>query len=388
MLFASLNHLPYQEAWRRQLEMLLDANGAGIFGIDNAGCCIFINRAGAHMLGYEPDQVVGHNMHNLVHHSHEDRHNYPEPTCAIYRAFQKGEGVRVEGEVFWRRDGSCFPVEYTSYPIHQDDRIIGAVVTYSDITERRAATRALQEAHDDLERRVARRTHALAEANSQLHQSHGTLQRLSAHLNTVREEERAHIARDIHDDLGASMAALQMNLNWLSNRLQDQPDLNRRVQDMLALTNQSLESVRRIITDLRPGVLDHLGLWAALEWLLRETERRTGLTCKLLCDEEAAAMRLGKAAEIALYRILQEALTNTVKHAQAQSVEVFVRRHGGHIEVELIDDGCGMRLPASPTSFGLLGMQERARALGAELTFSSYPQQGTSVLLRIPESSR
>lgn len=364
--------------------MLLESTGEGIYGIDLRGRCIFINGAGAGMLGYTPDEVLGRNMHYLIHHSHADAQLMPVHDCRIFKAFQQGQGVRVEDEVLWRRDGSSFPAEYASYPIQDGDKVVGAVVTFNDITERKRTEAALQVAHIELERRVIERTAELSSAHRQLSQAHDNLRRLSAHMNSVREEERAHIARDIHDDLGASLTAIQLELNWLQSRTAGDEAMRQHIDAALAIGKDAIEAVRRILNDLRPGVLDHLGLWAALECLLDETQARTGLVCSMKCPPEVERCRLGRDAEIAIYRIAQEVITNVQRHAAASRLTMAVRAENRDLVLDLADDGRGMRLPATSTSFGLLGMRERARAIGGELVVDSSPGQGTRVRLRLP----
>ncbi len=368
--------------------MLLESAGEGIYGIDQRGRCIFINRAGADLIGFEPDEVLGRNMHYLIHHAHSDGRNYDVHECPIFRAFQEGKGVRVESEVLWRRDGSAFAAEYTSYPIRDAGQIVGAVVTFADITERKHAEAVLKANQIELERRVSERTAALQDANARLQQSHSALQRLSAHLQQVREDERTHIAREVHDELGASLTALQFDLNWLRPRLAGEPALEGKLDDMMSVTQQALGAVRRILTDLRPGVLDHLGLWAAIEWQLQEMQSRRGLRCTLVLNNADTDRRLGRSAEIAVYRIVQEVLTNVARHAEASEVTVEVTGRASAIELSIRDNGRGMRVPAQPSSFGLLGMYERARALGGELQIDSAPGEGTTVKLRVPESTR
>ena len=386
-MFSDLHQLSHHHAWRRQLELLLESAGEGIYGIDLRGRCIFINQAGAQMIGFSPDEVLGRNMHYLMHHSHADSRLMPVHDCRIFRAFQQGEGVRVDDEVLWRRDGTAFDAEYASYPIREGDKVVGAVVTFNDISRRKQAERALeqnhQQAHVELERRVAQRTADLSSANEELRQSHVALQRLSSHLNSVREEERRSVARDIHDELGASLTALQLELNWLQRRLGDEPVLVDKLDAMVDMTQTAMGAVRRILTDLRPGVLDHLGLWAALEWLLQDFQTRTGVLCRYDCAAALERYRLGRDAEVAVYRIAQEVLTNVSRHAAAQRVELLVCSDARDLLIELRDDGRGMQVPAQASSFGLLGMQERARALGGTLHIDSSPGAGTSVALRL-----
>lgn len=384
-MFADLHQLSHHHAWRRQLEMLLESTGEGIYGIDLRGRCIFINSAGAALLGYSPDEVLGRNMHYLIHHSHADSALMPVHDCRIFRAFQEGRGVRVDDEVLWRREGTSFPAEYASYPIRDNehgDSILGAVVTFSDISERKHTEAVLQAAHAELEQRVAERTAELQAASEDLRQSHQALQRLSAHLNVVREEERRHIARDIHDELGASLTALQLEMNWLRGRL-PAPALQDKIDAMLEIAGNAMGAVRRILTDLRPGVLDHLGLWAALEALLTDFQQRSGLRCHYDCAPHIEQCRLGREAEIALYRIVQEVLTNISRHAQASSITLYADARGCDLLLSVHDNGRGMHVPAQPTSFGLLGMHERARALGGQLEIDSAPGAGTTVRLSL-----
>ena len=354
--------------------MLLESMGQGIYGVDLNGRCIFINPAGAALLGYLPDEIFGRNMHYLIHHSHANHALMPVHECRIFKAFREGQGCQVDDEVLWRQNGSPFPAEYASYPIHDGPTVVGAVVTFSDISERKRAQLALQTAHLELEQRVAERT-------SELRVTHDALRRLSTHLNSIREEERAHIARDIHDEFGASLTALQLDLNWLRQRLGDAATFTAHIDRMLEVAGTAMGSVRRILNDLRPGVLDHLGLWAALECLLQDLQERTKLHCTFVCTPEIERCRLGREAEIAIFRIVQEALTNVQRHAQAGSVRLEAQSEEGNLLLLVADDGKGMRVPAQPTSFGLLGMRERALALGGRLEIISTRGQGTTVKL-------
>jgi PAS domain S-box-containing protein len=193
-----------------------------MFGIDLDGHCTFINRAGARMLGFEPAEVLGCNMHELTHHSHADGSHYPDTDCPIFNAFRQGLPCRIDTEVFWRRDRSAFAVEYSSHPILDGGQVRGAVITFVDITERKRAADALKEANgalhrakDELELRVAERTRELSAALGQLRE-------LAAYSEGVREEERTRIAREVHDELGSLLVALKMDVNWLDKRLGEQ----------------------------------------------------------------------------------------------------------------------------------------------------------------------
>jgi len=299
--------------WRDKLTLLLESTGDGIFGIDLAGCCIFINRAGAAMLGYSAEQAIGRNMHELIHHTHRDGAHYHEPDCPIFRAFRHGEPCRVDCEVFWRADGRPFDVEYSSYPILDGGAVTGAVITFLDITERRRAEDLLRRARDELESRVADRTAELSAALTRLRE-------LSAHTHGVREEERTRIAREIHDELGSLLVALKFDVNWMRRRLGDREDLARKCDSMARSIEGAVENVGRIITDLRPSILDHQGLLAALEWQIQEFREATELECESRINIASGVAPPQGAPAIAVFRIFQEMLSNVARHARCLRV--------------------------------------------------------------------
>lgn len=377
-MFKHLSNLSHHAAWRRQLELLLDSTGEGIYGIDLRGRCVFINKAGAEMLGYSPDEVLGRNMHYLMHHSYVNKDLMPVCDCQIFKAFQNNKGCRVDNEVLWRRDGSFFHAEYASYPIFESQDVVGAVVTFNDISERVEAQNIRLAAQVELERRVQERT-------AQLQKAHDRMRRLSAHLTTVREEERTRIAREMHDDLGAKLTAFDLELKALSYRCADDASLSTRIESMLELAQGAMDSLRRILSDLRPGVLDHLGLWAAVEHLLGEFTQRTSIACTLDLEPYLEHVRLSKNTETALYRILQEALTNVSKHSGASAVNVLVQTEEQAVIFEVKDNGRGMAVRNHHAGFGLMGIEERAWDIGARCSIDSKLGQGVCIRLRLPE---
>lgn len=373
-------------AWSAQLQLLLESTGEGIYGIDMAGCCTFVNRAAAQMIGLPADQVLGRNMHNLIHHRHADGRHYPEADCPIFAAFRRGDSCRIDREVLWRADGSAFAAEYSSYPIMDGGQVRGAVVTFVDITERRQAEEALREAHDRLEQRVTERT-------GELTQALGQLRELSAYLETVREQERTRIAREIHDELGSLLVALRMDVNWLAKRVEDRPPLRAKCEGMGASIDTAVDKVGRIIDDLRPSILDHQGLWAAMEWqaldFLAAAELGHDLKLHVAAGVSPPTGPEGERWAIAVFRIFQEMLSNVVRHAQASAVRVRLYVDGPpapvlHLEVQ--DDGIGASAASldHPRSYGVMGMRERAGHFGGEVELRSAPGQGTRVRLRMP----
>jgi len=211
------------------------------------------------------------------------------------------------------------------------------------------------------------------------------LRDLAGYLQDAREEERAEIAREIHDEFGQALSALNMDLSWLSKRLPaDQPHLAEKTSAMSDLIDSAIQTVRRVATELRPGLLDDLGLAAAMEWQAEEFAERTGIGCDLyLGDEEIV---LDRDLATAIFRIFQETLTNVARHAQATEVRVELEDKPGELVLIIRDNGKGITESqvSHPRSLGLMGMRERARSWGGEVAFQGVPGQGTTVTVRIP----
>lgn len=210
------------------------------------------------------------------------------------------------------------------------------------------------------------------------------LSQLNAHLQNIIEQERISIAREIHDDLGQTLSALKMDLGWLSKRLlADQAQLATKIIAMKSIIDQSVKSVKRICSDLRPGILDDLGLVAAVSWYLDAFQQRSGIPC--LLNIEPPEMQIEPETSTALYRILQEALTNVVRHANASHVAVSLTRIKETIVLEVADNGKGIGSTVSKNlSFGIIGMRERAYALNGEFTVSEQPAGGAIIRVEIP----
>jgi PAS domain S-box-containing protein len=363
----------------RRLQLLLESTGEGIFGIDMDGRCTFINRAAAQMLGWRTEMVLGRNMHALIHHSHGDGSAYPESDCPIFNAFRRGLPCRIDDEVLWRADGSAFFAEYSSYPIVEAGVVQGAVVTIVDISERKRAQDLLRRTNDELERRVAERTAQLRE--------------LANHLEAVREAERTRIAREIHDELGSLLVALKMDTQWLDKRLADRPQLQCKCHGMGQLIDTAVENVGRIITDLRPSILDHQGLWAALEWQAQEFIEASELQATLQVHVAAGVPPPEGGLAIAVFRIFQEMLSNVARHAQARSLRLAITVDdppGPVLYIDVRDDGVGASAErlGDPRSWGVIGMRERAAQFGGTVGIDSAPGQGTRVRLVMPLEER
>jgi signal transduction histidine kinase len=214
----------------------------------------------------------------------------------------------------------------------------------------------------------------------------GSLEQLRAltnHLQAVREEERTRIARQVHDDLGQALTALKLDLAWLNGRLRGARGLRHKVAGMLAHVDATIATVRAIATDLRPGVLDNLGLAAAIEWQAGDFQRRTGIVCAV--SGALPEMPLATGLRTACFRIFQEALTNIIRHANATRVAVRLAHSEGFLVLTVRDDGRGIsESEVNARSIGLIGMKERAAQVGGDVFFFGLPAQGTTVTMRLP----
>jgi signal transduction histidine kinase len=213
------------------------------------------------------------------------------------------------------------------------------------------------------------------------------LDRVLAHrIDAAREEERAGIARELHDELGQSLTALKLDLTWVARRLVELPGaapLVVKLEEAVELTDATLQHVRRISADLRPTVLEEVGLVSALIWHAGLFERRTGTTCSVLSSFDDGSIDRELATTV--FRIFQEALTNVARHAQARRVEVRLGEGDGFLELEVLDDGRGLETQGQRQgSNGIRGMSERAARLGGTITVSDAHPRGTMVSLRLP----
>lgn len=245
--------------------------------------------------------------------------------------------------------------------------------------------RSTQELHDVI-RQLEHEINERRRAEQALHKSQELLHQLVAYQERVKEDERKRIAREIHDELGQNLMALRIDVSVLQARIAEStPALNERIRIALKHIDTSIKAVRIIINNLRPSVLD-LGLHAAIEWQVNEFERRTGIACSLKMDEEQSGFNLDDNRATALFRILQESLTNVARHAQASQVDIDVGRQEDRFCMTISDNGVGLYpgCRRKPNSFGLLGIGERVSTLGGELKVESDEGQGTVVRVTIP----
>lgn len=211
------------------------------------------------------------------------------------------------------------------------------------------------------------------------------LRNLALHIQSIREEERKTIAREIHDELGQVLTVLKIQISLLSKKLRDdQKELKDKIATVSAVIDDTVESVQRISSKLRPDILDELGLAAAIEWQAQEFSKNTGIVCD--CYLMSEDINLDHDAATAVFRIYQEALTNVARHANAGKILIKLSPTLNHIVLEITDNGKGITQNqiVNPKSFGLLGMKERALLFGGKVIIKSTMKRGTTVLVEIP----
>lgn len=236
---------------------------------------------------------------------------------------------------------------------------------------------------------VARDISVIKAGEAVLRESEQRLRELSAHMENVREEERKKIAREVHDELGQALTVLRMDVSLLRLNFGGQSaQLMERIVSMKEVVDRTIHIVRHVTSALRPAALD-LGLTAALEWLVEDVRRHADIDCALRTNEDYEVV-LDDGQATALFRIVQESLTNVLKHAQASAVEIALDVEDGQIRLEVFDNGAGFSPAAARRvgAFGLMGMRERALMLGGEVDIRSAPGEGTSVRVRLPLSHR
>ncbi|MCH8011565.1 MAG: PAS domain S-box protein [Candidatus Marinimicrobia bacterium] len=379
------------KASQEYLRNLIDCSLDMIIAVDRNRRITEFNRAAEETFGYRREDVLGKHANILYADSQVGLE-------AHKTAVEQGQSVQ---EILnKRKNGKVFPsLLCASVLLDSQGRRVGVMGISRDITEKKQAEEALQKAHDELEDKVKERTAELEQSNmelkgeitlrkhaeEQLKKSHDQLRRHSARLQTVKEEERENLARELHDEMGHSLTALKIDLVSLLNDplIKSKPQADD-LQSMISLTDDSLQTVKRIATELRPGVLDQLGIGAAIEWQLKEFQSRTQIKCEVRLPEER--LGLGKDKDIILFRILQEALTNVARHAQATNIVITLQKDKQSISMTVQDDGRGIEESevVGMRSLGLLGMRERSHLVGGKLTITGEQGKGTTISVSVP----
>jgi len=311
---------------------------------------LIANQAFLNYRGMRDDQVVGHTVAEIIGRETFETIVKPKVDESFQGKVVKYEMVYNYSERGWR------DLSVTYFPIEGSSGVDRISVVLEDITERKRAER-------------------------ELHRSFQELHALNAQLQSVREEERTKLARELHDVLGQSLTAIKMDLASVRRAAEPAPA---KIGSIIRLVEETIQAVRRISTELRPGILDHLGLVAAVEWAAETFQTRTGIRCETTLPEEEPA--IDPDCAIALFRIFQETLTNIARHAGATQVKIGLLHVGGDLSLVVSDNGRGIRQDerAASSSLGVLGMRERAGLLGGDFSIAGGPGSGTTVRVRIP----
>ncbi len=346
-----------RKSWRRSRGIIQHASDA-IIVTDEQQSILQANPAAATMFGVSLDDMQGAPLNAFIP---RDQRLGANPATSHYFG-NTGIHLRMKGRrasdyavTGVRSDGQHLPLEGSISSLYESGKPIYTIIL-RDITERK-------------------------QVQEKLAQSYTQLRELSAALQTIREEERKHIARELHDDLGQLLATLRVDLALLQRQLRE-PGPRKLLNGMDELLMASITSLRRIASNLRPRALDEGGLYFALESLRQEFVSHYGIACRLHANEEE--LILDDAYSTAIYRIVQEALTNIMRHAQATRVELSLRRVDDLLDISIQDDGRGIAAQDmdKASSYGLIGMRERVWALQGDISILS--DGGTRIMVRLP----
>jgi len=336
-----------------RLRLLLDSTAEAIYGIDLEDRCTFCNPACIRALGYErDDEVLGMNMHRLIHHTRADGTFFPAEECRIYRAFRTGEAIHVDDEVLWRANGTSFPAEYWSHPQRRGQEIVGAVVAFVDITERKVAEASLAS--------VSRR------------------------LIIAQEQERTRIARELHDDIGQRLALLANGLQQVQQDSPNLPEVRKRVEKLEKQTFEIAADIQSLSHELHSSKLEYLGIARAMRSFCKEFSKQQKVEIDF--ENHDLPSTLPPDVSLCFFRVLQEALRNAAKYSGVRHFDVKLWATPNEVRLTVSDSGAGFDLKAARDrrGLGLISMEERLKIVGGDLIIESEPKRGTTIRARAP----
>jgi PAS domain S-box-containing protein len=339
-----------------KLRLLLDSTAEALYGIDLEHRCTFCNPACLRTLGYERlDEVLGKNMHDLLHHSRGDGTVFPVEQCRVHRVTRTGEGVHAEDELFWRANGTSFPAEYWSYPQRRGEEVVGAVVAFIDITERKLAEAAV--------------------AN------------VSRKLIEAQEQERARIGRELHDDIGQRLALVAVELQQLHEDTLVLPEVRSRMGEFQKQITEIADDIQFLSHELHSAKLQYLGIAGAIRGFCQEFSQQQKVEIDFKVHD--VPRPLSPDISLCLFRVLQEALHNSAKHSGVRRFEVRLWGTSDEIHLTVKDSGTGFDREAAKESrgLGLISMEERLKLVNGTLSIDSQPKRGTTIHARVPFDS-
>jgi PAS domain S-box-containing protein len=341
-----------------RLSIIIQHSMDAIITIDADEKIHIFNAAAEQTFGYKSSDALGMSLSTLIpstqrtaHHTHVQAFAHSGDTTRRMGHNMMLNGLRANGEVF--------PLEASISRVISGGKIFMTVIL-RDLTARVKAQKDLERARVEL-------------------------RELSIASQTAREDEKARISRELHDELGQNLTALKMDLSWLeSHSANDAATRGERIRAMQKILDSTVVATRRIAADLRPLMLDDLGLVASLEWLTQDFTRRTSVHCKLAIDE--TVVNIDTRVQSALYRAVQECLTNIARHADASQVSIELTLDQTTVRLQVRDDGKGMQLSdhTKRGSFGLIGMRERIYILGGDVLIDSHLGVGTHITVNLP----
>ena len=344
----------------RELAAIVESSDDAIIGKTLEGIVTSWNQGAEHLFGYSAEEMIGQSVLRLIP---EDR---LEEEAQILARLRSGERVDHYETMRRRKDGQLVDVSLSISPIRDGgERLVGASKIARDITERKKGEEALS-------------------------RSEGRLRALAARLQRAREEEAIRIARELHDQLGRCLTTIKMDITLIEQMARGQltaetvRSISEKTQLIVEAIDETVHLVRKISTELRPGILDDLGLAAAIEWQANDFQRRSGVLCVISVTEED--LGLSREQATAFFRIFQEIITNVARHSKALKVWVHLEVRDGMVALEVEDNGVGISPEAlvQPHALGLLGMRERAAVFGGEVEIAGTPGKGTTIVVRMP----
>ncbi|HXZ49424.1 MAG TPA: PAS domain S-box protein [Usitatibacter sp.] len=345
-----------------RLRGILDSAMDAIITVDERQHIVLFNRAAEDVFGCPRDEAIGAPLAWFIPERFREDHAQLMRRFGDTGALSRRMGAQriVMG---LRRNGEEFPIDASISHITEEGSHYYTVIL-RDVTERTKAEEALRDSREEI-------------------------RSLALTASAAREQEKSRIARELHDELGQALTALKIDVGWLRGHLGAVPDVvTSKLGSMQVLLDGTVAATRRISSDLRPLMLDDLGLAAACEWLADSFRQRTGTPCELVLG--AGDLDLPDPYSTAVFRVLQESLTNVAKHSGATRVEATLERTGDTVTLTVRDNGCGFApaVPRKDGSYGLLGLRERAHLLGGSVRVESAPGQGTFVEMRLPIGER
>jgi len=362
---------------RNLLENLVEYGNVPLVTWDSQLIIVRFNQAFSNLTGYQPGEVLGQKLDVLFPES-----NKKEALSRIKKSLTKEPWKQTEFDILTKK-GKVRSILWNFVQItdDNDEKLISAITIGDSVAHSNQPDQISNNVTERLEQKINERTAELANSREQL-------RGLSSHLQNIREEERIHVAREIHDELGHLLTAIKLDMEGVVNQCSGSTEsIKGQLKPLITMVDASIDSVRTIATELRPAILDNLGLIPAMEWQIQQFRIRT----KILCDYkfDVKDFTFSNEESTAIFRIFQEILTNISRHAKAANVWISFKFENNRLLLKVKDNGVGFEADkiSQIHSFGLLGMSERALSIGGNLSIESIPDIGTTIILLLRKNN-